>query len=141
MLWWLVDNANLVFLVLGLVALVLAVRWSLTRRGAYLAGLGVTFTLIAVVFALTLFVVTDRRRLVQRVEEIARLFNPKDLDRAFDHMTDTIRLEMSGWPKPITLPKSWVKQAAQRGFRDHNIQGIHVWNIGVEKVDRPSAVV
>ena len=49
MRWWLVDNANLVFLILVLIVLVLAVRWRLTHQGKYLIGAGAVVALIGVV--------------------------------------------------------------------------------------------
>jgi len=139
MLWWLVDNANLVFLVLGLIVLVLAVRWRLTRRGKYLIGAGVVVALIGVVWALTLLIVTDRKRLVQIVEEVTEKLNRKDFQGAFTHMADEVQLEMSG--RSARLPRKALQGLAESSFKRYGVPGITVWSTEVEKVERPTAQV
>src|SRR6266511_4010770 len=110
MLWWLVDNANLVFLILGLITLVLAVRWRLTHQGKYLVG------------ALTLVIVTDRKRLVQIVEEVTEKLNRKDFQGAFSHMADEVQLEMSG--RSAKLPRKVLQGLAESSFKHYGVQGI-----------------
>ncbi len=139
MLWWLVDNANLVILVLGLVALVLGVRWWLTRQGKYLVGLGAAVGLIGVVWLLTLTVVTDRVRLLRTVETIGRQLNQHDLDRAFAHLTDRVRVETGVWT--TTLPREVLLKIARTRMQKGHVKALEVWNVDVESVDRPKAVV
>ena len=140
MLWWVVDNATLVCLFLGLAGLVLALRWRLTRQGSYLIGLGVVAALIALVIVLSLTVVTDRKQLVRTVEEVAQQINAKKLDAAFGHFADEVQLELSG-QAPRTLSRKVVQALAQMTLQNRNVPGIEVWDIEVESVERPKAVV
>jgi hypothetical protein len=139
MLWWLVDNANLVLLALGLIGLVLGVCLWLTRRGAYLIGLGGVVALMALVWVLSLLIVTDRKRLVRTVEDVAARINKQDLPGAFQHFEDKVRLEIDG--KGRVLTRDEVLGLAKMAFRKGGIEGIVVWDVEVEKVERPGAVV
>src|SRR5262249_39447146 len=87
MLWWMIDNVNLVYLLLGLVGLVCAVQWWQTRKKRYVIALGVIVALIGLVFLLTRLMVTDRQRLVQTVQEMAQELQERKLDRFFEHVS------------------------------------------------------
>ncbi|MCI0457756.1 MAG: hypothetical protein L0Z62_12365 [Gemmataceae bacterium] len=139
MLWWVVDNANLMFLLLGLIVLVLAVRFWLTRRGAYLIGAGAAVALVGLVLALSLLIVTDRKRLVLLVDEVTDKLNRKDFKGAFSHMADEVQFEMSNQKKKVS--RKLLQWAAERDFQKHRIQSITVSNVGVDNVERPTAVV
>jgi hypothetical protein len=139
MLWWLVDNANLVLLALVLLAIILGVRFWLTRRGAYLIGLAGVVALMVLVWVLSLLIVTDRKRLVLTVEEVAARINQKDLPGAFKHFEDKVRLVIDGKGKLLTRDE--VLGLAKMVFQKGGIEGIVVWDVEVEKVERPSAVV
>ena len=72
MLWWLVDHATVCYLLLDLAALVLvAIFWS-NRRVAYLLAAGGALGLIALVWLLTIIVITDRKQLYLNVQAMAR---------------------------------------------------------------------
>jgi hypothetical protein len=139
MIWWLVDNATLVYLLLGVAAVALALRWRLTRRGKYLVALGAVAALVAVVVVLSLVVVTDRKRLVWTVEEVARRINDKQFHEAFRYFADEVRLELNEQKR--TLSKGAVRALAEMRFKEGALSGIDVGNIDVEKVERPNAVV
>ncbi len=139
MLWWLVDNANLVLLLLVLAALVLGVGWWLTRRGGYLLGLAAVIGLAILVWVLGLLVVTDRGRLIRTVEEVAQRINAKDLDGAFRHFADEVELDLNGRKQMYTRER--LRKLAEDSFRQARISGIRVRAVDVEKVERPTAVV
>jgi hypothetical protein len=139
MLWWLVDNANLVLLALVLLALILGVRFWLTRRGAYLIGLGGVVALMVLVWVLSLLIVTDRKRLVLTVEEVAARINKQDLAGAFQYFADDVLFKIDGQNWPLT--RKQLLNLGERTFGKGRIEGIVVWDVEVEKVERPSAVV
>ena len=68
-----------------------AMRWRATRHGNYLIGLGAVAALAALVIVLSLVVVTDRKRLVWTVEEVARQISGKNFDAAFSHFAEEVR--------------------------------------------------
>jgi hypothetical protein len=139
MLWWLVDNANLVLLFLLLAALLMGVAWWLTRRGGYLIGAGAAAALFALVWVLSLLIVTDRKRLVQTVNEVARRINAEEYDSAFGHFADEVELDLDGAKSKV--PRQWLRTYAEGIFKRKDVAGLVVWEVEVEKVRRPRAVV
>ncbi|MBM4067471.1 MAG: hypothetical protein FJ271_00795 [Planctomycetes bacterium] len=95
MLWWLVDNATVVYLVLGLTALVLAaVFWS-NRRVKFLAAAGVLLGLVGLFFLLTRLIVTDREQLYLHVQAMARGVEEGDPEKVFRHFSKQFRHDNS----------------------------------------------
>jgi hypothetical protein len=139
MLWWLVDNANLVLLILVLAGLVLGVGWWMTRRGAYVLGLAGVIALAILVWVLSLLIVTDRRQLVLTVQEVARKVNNKDLAGAFLHFADDVELEINGVKRELT--REALQKMAASYFKPGQITGINVADVDVDRVERPTAVV
>ncbi len=139
MVWWLVDNANLVLLVLLLVGVGLGVHFWLTRRGASLLGLGGVIALMVLLWVLSLLVVTDRKRLVLIVDEVAARLNKKDMTGAFQYFEDKVKLEING--KGWSLTRTQLATMAKLSFEKNKIDGIRVGSVEVEKVERPHAVV
>jgi hypothetical protein len=139
MLWWLVDNANLVLLLLVLAALVLGVGWWLTRRGAFVLGLAGVLALAVLVWVLSLLVVTDRKQLVRIVEDVAQKINTKDLAGAFRHFADEVELDINDLK--VKRPRKKLEEMAEDNFKRWKIAGVVVWDVDVEKVERPDAVV
>jgi hypothetical protein len=139
MLWWLVDNANLVLLVLILAALLLGVGWWLTRRGAFVLGLAGVIALAVLVWVLSLLIVTDRKQLVRTVEDVAQRINSRDLDSAFRHFADEVELDINGNKQKLT--REQLQKLAASYFKKGQISGIAVRDVDVDKVERPVAVV
>ncbi len=71
MLGWLVDNAIVLYVLLGFVAVLLLVLSWQNRTRRYLIALGVVAFLAALVFLLTLLVVSDRQVLVRTITRMA----------------------------------------------------------------------
>lgn len=93
MLWWLVDNATVVYLVLGLAALVLAAIFWSNRRVKFLGAAGVLLGLLALFFLVTRLVVTDRKQLYLNVQAMARGVEEGDPEKVFRHFSREFRHE------------------------------------------------
>ena len=93
MISWIADNATLLYLLLGVVAVALVLRWQTTRQAKYLIGVGLLAVLAGAVVILSLTVVTARQQLVQAVEETARQINAKNFDGAFRNFADKVFLD------------------------------------------------
>ena len=87
MLWWLVDHAATVYFILGIVALGLFAVWWMNRRSKYLLALAIPLGLIALTWLLTLFVVTDHKRLEQICQQIAQGIRQRNLEQVFQHIS------------------------------------------------------
>jgi hypothetical protein len=70
-LWWVVDNALLLYLLLGCALFAVAASWWMTRRQPLLVAAGVLAGLLLLVWLLTRLVVTDRGRIERNVREMA----------------------------------------------------------------------
>jgi hypothetical protein len=68
---WLIDNVNIVYLLLGIVALGFVTSWWLTKRVKFLICASGVLALIVVAWLLTLVVVTDQHQIQKNVQEMA----------------------------------------------------------------------
>ncbi len=94
MFWWLVDHAAVVYLVLGITALVLGCLWWMTRKRGYWFALIISAGLFVLVWLLGLFVVTDRMRIIQTVEIMARAAEQRNLDEFFKHVSPRFKYDL-----------------------------------------------
>ncbi len=134
MISWIADNATLLYLLLGVIAVALGLRWRTTRQGKYLIGLGVVVGLVGLVVILSLTIVTARQQLVRAVEETAQQINAKNFDGAFRNFADKVFLEVHPGDKG-EVPREALQKLAQDSMRSQKITGIEVWNIEVESLD------
>jgi methyl-accepting chemotaxis protein len=139
MLWWLVDNANVVLLVLGMALLTSGVRWWQTRRRAYAVGAGVFAIALAVVWLLATFILTDRMLLLQTLRSMADSINKGDLDKAFAMTTDEIEIGQPAGPVKISRKK--MHEAARAALKQYNVSAIEISGLDIDELERPKAVV
>jgi hypothetical protein len=128
MLWWVVDNAILFYLLLGLVGLALAAGWWMTRDRRYLIGLAVVFGLALLVWLLTRLIITDRQQLRHIIEEMAEAVGDrkpevivKHLSRDFDY---------------YGLTRATMAQHVANAIRDYDLRYVGVWEFDIEKLSR-----
>ena len=131
MLTWLVDNANLVYLVLGAIVLVLGVRWWLSRRVRPLILAVGVIALIVLFWLLTLFVPTDRKQLQANLWAMARAV----LDQ-----------------KPDDLTKHWARDFQFKGMgreelakavtlRGNKVESVNLWEFDVKSLTEDKAEI
>ena len=68
---WLVDNANSLYILLGAIAAGFVVGWKLNARVKFLGYAAGILVLMGVIWALTLFVVSDSKQLEKNVHAMA----------------------------------------------------------------------
>jgi hypothetical protein len=89
MLAWLADNAGVLLLFLGLIALGLATGWWMTRRAKLLLGL-IPLALLALgVWLIARFTETDQKRLQRIVEEMAQGVREGNAQPIFGHISSS----------------------------------------------------
>jgi uncharacterized membrane protein (Fun14 family) len=84
---WLVDNANIVYLLLGSIALGFIVAGWLTRRVKFFALALIPLTLIGLFWLLTRVVVTDQQQIHNSVDAMAMAVVNQDADTLFKHVS------------------------------------------------------
>jgi hypothetical protein len=88
---WLADNANYVYILLGLVVLgFLSAGW-ITRRVKYFALSGIPIVLMVLFWLLTRLVVTDQQQLQTAVDEMANAAIKGDAAGLFKHVSRDFR--------------------------------------------------
>jgi hypothetical protein len=93
MLGWLVDNFALVTFVLAALAVgCFAYAWS-TGRGRYLAIGLVPVALIALVWLLGRFVVSDQQKILNSLEAMRHGVEVGDFEEVFQHISDQFRAD------------------------------------------------
>src|SRR5438876_7975863 len=93
MLSWLVDNANVVYIILGLIVLCLGVSWWLNRRVRTLLIAAGFIALIALFWLLTLLVATDRKQIQADLWAMGRAVLDQKPDDLIKHWAKDFRLQ------------------------------------------------
>lgn len=128
MLWWLVDHATLVYLLLGLTALVLAAIYWSNRRANFLVASGVALGLIALFFLLTRIIVTDRKQLLLNVFAMARGVEEGDPEKVFKHFSREFRHE--------SLDGDASRDRVARAIRARRVSNIGIASFDTEQLAR-----
>lgn len=128
MLWWLVDNATVVYLILGLSALVLAAIFWSNRRVKFLAVAGVLLGFIGLFFIVTRLVVTDRKQLERNILAMVQGVEEGDAGKVFAHFSRDFR--HSG----LALPE--FRERVGRHIQARQVSDIIVTNYDFKKISR-----
>lgn len=109
MLESLLDNALLIYVVLGLVALGLLVGLWTTRKRGYALGLAGVAVAALLFWLVTFLIPTDQKRIVGAVQEMSAGVRARDTNRIFAHISDQFRYSGMG-------------KEAFRGFVDQHLK-------------------
>jgi hypothetical protein len=129
MLNWLVDNATIVCVILGLVAVAFLVALWTTRKRSYAIGLGVSVALIALFLLLT-WVPSDRSQIVGAINEMGRGVRMGNADLIFSHISDKFHLG--------SLDKPTFRRAVEGVLQRKEVTDIEVWDFEPPEISRPN---
>jgi len=127
-MWWLVDNANVWYLLFGIVALGFAAAWWIERRHKYLLGVAVAAGFILGLWLLSKVVITDRGRLQMNLREMAAAVESGRPEALLQHFAQDFRYDNADRAEVARL----VTDNAQR----YKVGQVHLWNLSVEDVNR-----
>ena len=82
---WLVDDPTLVYMILAALAVILGVAWWRTKQGKLLLGAIGTVVLIAAVWLIGQYAITDAKRLQRAVEAMAAAVQGRDIITIMAH--------------------------------------------------------
>jgi uncharacterized membrane protein (Fun14 family) len=88
---WLIDNANIVYILLGLVALGFAVAGWQTRRVKFFALALIPVALICLFWLLTRMVITDQQQIHNSIDAMTTAVVNQDADALFKHVSKDIQ--------------------------------------------------
>jgi hypothetical protein len=129
MVWWLVDNASFVYLLLGITALALGAAWWVSRRGKYLLAAGGMVAFLVLFWLLTRLVVTDRKQIVYNIQAMARGVLDGKAEEVFRYVADEFRFE--GMKRPEFTDR------VARIIQQRRIHDLYLWDFGIESLARP----
>jgi hypothetical protein len=124
MLARLVDNANLVYLVLGLVALGLAVKGWLDRRVKTLVLAVGVVGLMVLFWCMTLIVPTDRKQIQANLWSMAQAVLDQKPDDLTKHLARDFRFK--------DLDREALGNAVARASRTYKVESINLWEFDVK---------
>jgi hypothetical protein len=123
-LFWLVDNALLWYLLLGCVLLAVAAYWWMRRKRQFLIAAGIVTALILLVWLLTRVVVTDRQQIRRNIEEMAQA--------VADNKPDVIAKHLSRDFDYYGLKTDAVVHHIAAASRAYGVSYVRVWDFDFE---------
>jgi hypothetical protein len=129
MLSWIVDNANVVYVILGVVGLGVAVSWWLNRRVRELGVLLGVIALVVLVWLLTLFVPTDRKQIRDNLWAMAGAVMNQKPDDLVKHWAKDFRFQ--------NLGREELAEAAAKV----QITGVNLWEFDVKNLTKDKAEI
>lgn len=133
MLAWLVDNAHLVYFVLGVVVLALLVSFWLKRRVRTLFFAFGVAALMALFWLLTLIVMTDRKQITANLWAMARGVIDKKPDDVLRHLARDF--EFKG------LKRDDLAEAAAATAGNFGVESVNLWEFDWKSVSDTRAEV
>jgi hypothetical protein len=128
MLAWLADNAGVLSLLLGLIALGLVAGWWMTRRAKLLLGL-VPITLLALgVWLIARFTDTDKKRLERIVQEMAQGVREGNAQRILAHISSSFTFR--------SMQVGQFREYVERQLRNRRARDVTVSKFSFEEVSR-----
>ena len=139
MLWWVVDNANTLIVILGLLLLGLtAYWWNTRRRNVGIAALA-TLGMLVLVWVLSLLIVTDRKQLVANLQKLVDDVGADRIDDAMKLFAEDVKVKALG--KLSAESRKDLQAKTRATLQQQGLKQFVVWNVDVKKVDRPRAQV
>jgi hypothetical protein len=121
MLTWLVDDPSVVYLILGVLALVLGALWWLRRRPGYLIGMAVAAGLLVLAVLVSFWVDTDAKQIKRNLDHMAAAVGAHNVDEIFAYISDDFFLDKR-------LDKAHFKQIAQGYLQGGQVSSLEVWD-------------
>jgi len=128
MFTWLVDHAGTVYLLLGIIAIAFVAAWYMTKRAKHLALAGVVVGIIALVYLLTLVVVSDRGQIRNNLHAMAAAVAAGKGDAFIHHLAKDF--QFGG------RDRKQVKDYALQEAKKYGVYDIYIWEIDVRELSR-----
>jgi hypothetical protein len=125
---WIFDHANVVYILLGIVALGFVTAWWLNKRVKFLLYAGIPIVLMLAFWLLGRLVVTDQQQMHQSLVEMADAVVAQDADALFRHVSDSFRYQ--------NMNRTEMYDRVARAIRLHKVGGALISDYRAEEVSR-----
>jgi hypothetical protein len=127
-LWWLVDNALLLYLLLGCALLAVGAYWWMTRKRQFLIATGGVAGLLILVWLLTQVVVTDRGRIEGNIRAMAAAIGENKPADVVKHLARDFQFG--------TYTKATAERDIRSAIHQYGLQEIRVRDVSITKLSR-----
>jgi hypothetical protein len=128
-----VDDPSVIYLVLGVAALVLAAAWWSRRDRRFLIGIGVVAALFLILFLVSSLVDTDAKRIQRALTAMAEGVNARNADQIFAHISDRFRLGSRG--------KQEFRPIVERYLKSGEVTRMKYWDFEPHALARDTATI
>jgi hypothetical protein len=125
---WFVDNANALYVLLGVVAAGMAFAWRRNRQVKFLGYAAGPLVLIGLLLLMTRVVVSDAKQLELNVHAMADAVVAGNVDELFKHISKDFRF------KEMTRDTLYAK--TQRTIKADRIKYVQIKNFNVDEIAR-----
>jgi hypothetical protein len=139
MLFWIVDNATYFLIILAIVAAGFGTAWWQTRKRYWAIGGGVTVALMALVFILSLVVVTDEKQIRLNIEAMRDAINAGKAEEAAKYFDDEVEVVTANGS--VKLPNNILEKMAKSNMVQYGVRKVDTGSVGFDKLSRPNAEV
>lgn len=133
MLDWFVDNANVVYIVLGLIVLALAVSWWLNRRVRTLVIAAGIIALAAVFWLLTILIPTDRKQIQANLWAMRQAVLDRKADDLIKHWAKDFRFQGRS--------RDDLARAIAAAASQFKVDNINLWEFDVKSLEDDKAEI
>jgi hypothetical protein len=126
---WLIDHPGSIYLALGILAVGFFIAFHFTRRVVHLGGALGFLAVMALVWLLTQWVVTDRKQVERNVRRMAGAVVNGNVDELFRYVARDFRFGQ--------MDRDALYARVKQAVKDHHVDDIHIFEFEVEKLSRP----
>lgn len=125
---WIVDNAIVLYVLFGVVAVGLLLVWRNNRQTKYLGFTAGAVVLVGLVWLATHYYVSDKKQLENNVNAMADAVQAGKVDELFKYISKDFD------HKGITREKLY--EEARQSIQRNQIKSVHISNFNVDEVSR-----
>ena len=122
---WFIDNANVLYILLGIIAAGLVVAWRFNQRVKFLGYAAGVLVVIGVLWLLTLFVPTDRKQVENNVNAMAKAVVDGKVDDLFKHISKDFAYKGK--------TREMLYEAARRSIQGNQISNVRITQVKVNE--------
>ncbi len=119
---WLFEGRSIVYLLLGLVAIVLVLVWYQSRNRKVLIGLAATLLLIGLYALLDVLVVTDREQIEREIQAMGKEVVAGNVEGLFSHLSKAPDARFIG------VDRNAFRHTAELGLKHYKVHDFAVWD-------------
>jgi hypothetical protein len=124
---WLFEGSIAIYLLLGLIAAVLAYEGFRDRNHRLLYAAGVVCIVMVLYFILDMLVETEQEQIKRKLAEIANGLNKPDTTAVSQHLSQQFKFR--------SFDRNAMRRRADEAIRQHSIRNVRIWDVEIKDMD------